>query len=1380
MPVNSRYFKYFLTQTATGLPYYIDQYGNVQLGNVMTGVNYALPQDPDGWLDSTIGWGRNAQYWGINRSFTVPLKFVGDGATIIRNLFYKGRGIEQPITLVITKWDEDLGYFDRYYSGQLDLTQNINDVAEGVTVNVMEGGILQLLKNYGNTIVTIPCDGSIPENIKVLADGIKFNDTFNYTILKIKSPYAGENTLPCVFQSNSGDNIGITHGDQQLDQLYANYPNKSSNFIFSSLYPVTVRIVGSISVMSDQLHPVDNTAFYMYAVTSFTQTYTPTNGADHAVGLVTAQQSDPTPPVPNFTPSKSSTIVNGQRTFGFDATISLAANENLFILYLNDFAASPINILGGSFQLIFTSRMLPSRVWGITAANVWKIIGQKLNALSTTSDYVFNYAFTSDLLQEFENLVITSGDAARASTDPDYFQYYNQATINPQNPNNPGFTQFASIGPVIKISVADFFDSINAVLLAAIGNQLDSDGNDSVFLEERQYVMDSSEVTLALPEVSNFKVSVDTDKYFNWLEVGYAPNQYDEESGKFEYNNTTQRQAPIKTISKTLQIISKIRADSYGFEFTRFNTQGGKSTTFNNSDSSLWFLNTDFTQSSPDYYSAKFTSQIPDINSTSNTDITLQKGLAYQSLVAGTLDGEYFIDNVDFSIFMFNQPAPGSQTVAVSFSALLNGIIGDLATIRMYINGAIVKTWSAAITVTNTPFNGVYNNTQSFNKGDNIYFTIDTVRTCTVSINAFSINVGSGYFICQNAGPINIAAGSTEQLISLPVISANTVVIGGITFQVVSYGFQYFRFLSNIQNPSFNWEIFITGFIQGSASETAEFDLWKNGVKIATVSYNGAGGLTQTNFNPGMVNPFGSGTDSYNNYDLFWITASCGNVNTYVSGMELIFNSNSIRAYKLTRENYSSVSGLPNPDSAFNLEVLSPMRMTMRNGPMLSSILAMIGAGSLTFQIADKNEFVSTTLNGETITENADIDIHSLGDKLWLPLIFDFDTQVPISAYNIFNFAANGHISFPYKGKTFYGFPIQVTIKPNLNDSQSWKLLASPLNNLDDLVNLDWDGIPILQMMDTYLPYANSIHFVRLNVQKAARYNTYNMDEDWFVNRITDYVDKNNYFAPWQLSDTISAQCQSYGLSPATLQILNGRGQPIGSPINMPTVTTASVLAPQTVYQYAMRLSGMACGKYYISLTIGTGAAAAQYISEGIHIKKYWAKTQIYEYWNTRNKQGIIFNSATPFRPMLRMFSQINSYVPKTTFKTFVDEPQDIELLNSISYDTWTLEMGFGSGMPDYMSRKIDRIFGLDTILIDGDQYSRDADAEVTITQTQGQAKVYAKLGIRKSENSDGILYNTEGQIEGPQQAGYILNADAFGSGDNTGQNLVQVNFPNS
>lgn len=1363
MSITRTYFKFFLLDTPTGLCYYVDAMGNIQKGNIVTGVDYSLPQSPGGWDEMQLSFGRSTKYWGLNRTFSIALRFIGDGAKIVRSLFYAGRGIESMVTLVICKWDDVTGVFRLYYSGLLDLSKIEDTVAESVSVNIMEGGVVGMLKSFEDSMIEIQCDGSIPENIKVNDDGMLFTDTFHYSILPITSPFPGDQPLPCVFVSNDGDNIGITRNDPQLEQPYAGYYQKSSNFIFSSQVATTVKLSGTITIKSDPA--INNTGFYMHTATSLSQPRG-IGGTDHAIGLAT-----PYVPAPGgfWQPINSQFNVNGQIVLSLNATIDLDENENLFIFFFNDFAANPVRILGGQFSLTFNSRYKPSRVWGMTLYDLGKLLIKRINDLSSNFLLTYNYGFDSNLLRSKLNLFVTSGDAARASTDPNYYQFYNLATLNPANPANQDYTEFSSLGPVIKTSISDYFESVNAILNACMSNQKLPGEEESIFIEAKQYVLDPSVITMSLHKISNFKVSIAIEYFWNWLDIGYEQQQYDEKPGKYEYNNQFHWQAPIKSIIKKLQIISKYRADPYGFEYTRYNTgRTGKSTTYNNSDNSVFVLNTDYSSFIYDFYTAKFLSTIPNPLSPTNTDQMLIPDQAFQAVYLDNLDGEYFTSNNDFSIFIFNQPIVSLlKSINVTFSCLLNGLEGDSATIKMYINGIVFQSWYAVVTGINTPMNAAFVSSALFNKGDNIYFTVSTVRTCTATINSFELNIGAGYFICDATGEIDVAAGETEQLIALPIITPT--LLSGSGLPVVSWGMQYFRFLSAVGDTTFDWSFIVSGFTQGNTSESLTLNVWKNGVIIGTVTHSGTTAIAQFNAANGI--DFG-GTITFSLYDLIWVTASPTNLNTWASYLELTFTSGSIKAYDLYRPAYSNVAGIPNPETAFNISELTPGQMLRTNSSILSPALFNLAPGSITFQTADKNSFLSTTLDGVAITERANIDIHDLDAPLFYPLIFEFDTEVPINFADLFNSAANGHIEFLYNGKLFYGFPMQVTAKPALNESQTWKLLCSPKTNLSDLVDLDWDGLPILMPLDISIPITCPIHAVPLAYVKDSRYKNYTMDEDWYRNRIAAWIDQSDYYLPRQSNEPIPIQLQTSGLTPVTIQILNQQGENVGVPINIPSITDPAVNGQQILFQGLIDISTLADGIYYFLWSVGAGEGTGFFISEGVSVKQDWDYNTIrIDYSNSTNKLGTVFTSTPGFN--IRVHGQINQYAPKSKFTTFVDQPQDIDLLNAIPYDTWKLEVGRGSGIPDYLVRKIARIFDLDTVFIDGDQYTRDAEAQWDRQTTPGQPKFYMSLDIRRAKNIDAITYNTAGQLSSDMPGGYTLDPTAFGGG--AGQPLIQV-----
>src|ERR1700694_2515963 len=152
MPIPRQIFLFLLTETISGKSYTLDAAGSLQLTNQPTW----LEQSPDGWRETTISFGRSAKYYGINRSFTTPLKFVGTGAAIIRKLLYQGRGLESALALIILKWNDQNDTYELYYKSGVDLTKVEDLSGEGIRMNLLESGLLQSLKIGENTVREFP------------------------------------------------------------------------------------------------------------------------------------------------------------------------------------------------------------------------------------------------------------------------------------------------------------------------------------------------------------------------------------------------------------------------------------------------------------------------------------------------------------------------------------------------------------------------------------------------------------------------------------------------------------------------------------------------------------------------------------------------------------------------------------------------------------------------------------------------------------------------------------------------------------------------------------------------------------------------------------------------------------------------------------------------------------------------------------------------------------------------------------------------------------------------------------------------------------------------------------------------------------------------
>jgi len=503
MGIERKTFLYFITETSTGKSYYVDAMGMVKLSTTPR----LLPQSPEGWLENKVSFGRSAKYYGLNRSFTVPLKFVGDGAQIIRNQFYTKKGVECPLTLVILKWNEATDIFELYYKGAIDLLKIDDNVTEGVTVNVMEGGIIKALKSYENTIYEIACDGSIPENIKINISGILFDCNYLFNVSEVaqenfNGTYFFVPSFPMI--SQEGLSFDIETGSQFLEQseiagVVADYYSQSNNWFLRPNSVITVTLTGQIRyVCTDEgFHP-GRGAMRLYFRSSLGNIY------------------------------DIQTVFEGKLYEGIQVTrlvnetITLAAGEKLFlgaVLVPSDTERLEVEFLPESnINLFVQTQYKDSSTWAITARNLFNLLVKRIGE--------DKYDSQSTLLDGLPNLVVTCGSALRGD-----------------------------VGSVIKTNMSDFFDSFNVVLNASLGNVGE---NDMLFFEEKGCVFDTETVTLDVGQVSNLKITTAEEYFFNVLKIGWPDQDYDEKTGQLEYNTGFIWKGPNKSVGdKTLDLISK-------------------------------------------------------------------------------------------------------------------------------------------------------------------------------------------------------------------------------------------------------------------------------------------------------------------------------------------------------------------------------------------------------------------------------------------------------------------------------------------------------------------------------------------------------------------------------------------------------------------------------------------------------------------------------------------------------------------------------------------------------------------------------------------------------------------------------------------------------
>lgn len=134
------------------------------------GEEYLLKYAPEEWDETSIRWKRSTKYFGISRDFSLPLKFVEDGAKLLRNIFYTGNIEEQASLIIYVHVNLSVGY-SKIYEGEFDFSTFI-DQDDYVEINIADNNIESDIKANESTEYDIEIDEaehtvSMPEVPKI-------------------------------------------------------------------------------------------------------------------------------------------------------------------------------------------------------------------------------------------------------------------------------------------------------------------------------------------------------------------------------------------------------------------------------------------------------------------------------------------------------------------------------------------------------------------------------------------------------------------------------------------------------------------------------------------------------------------------------------------------------------------------------------------------------------------------------------------------------------------------------------------------------------------------------------------------------------------------------------------------------------------------------------------------------------------------------------------------------------------------------------------------------------------------------------------------------------------------------------------------------------
>jgi hypothetical protein len=497
------------------------------------GQTYVLPNAPIGWEENIIRWSRSEFYYGMIRSFSVPLQFVLDGAWILRTGFYT-YGLRGEATLLIEELNLQTWGYETIFSGDIDFS-TFSDKDTEVTVTAMEAGISAMIKAYENIKYTIPID--VAEAVDIELTPLKLRETaqfiFTPTVDRYLKAILGLNLIinePQALGDLSAYNVDFFNVNENPPiPLDSDWDNR---FFYKAKIDTEIRIQGNIS--GSFRGGTGNNSFTV----SIYKYEAGISGGAGSYLMTLAQEA-----------------INGTGTVAFDVdfdeTFDLLEGDILYMITtqvpIGDggvVTSAGTVIDDGELNLSYFTGSPATFCKALRAEYVFQALLNKMNQGVAVPAQSF-------LLNQWYELCITSGQAIRRIDNP-----------------------------VLIISFRDFFISINAVLNAGFGIE-----NGKAVLESKSYFFKSTLQAANVGENKEFNLEIYEPYIYNSIKIGYPDPKFSTIiDNNDEVNSTQVYSNPITRVQKELDLVSVIRADAYGIEDTRI-TPAGSANTNNDNDS---------------------------------------------------------------------------------------------------------------------------------------------------------------------------------------------------------------------------------------------------------------------------------------------------------------------------------------------------------------------------------------------------------------------------------------------------------------------------------------------------------------------------------------------------------------------------------------------------------------------------------------------------------------------------------------------------------------------------------------------------------------------------------------------------------------------------
>lgn len=1310
----------------------------------------ALRKNPNGWKDYTLQFDFNQNYFATLRSVSSALKFIEDGQAILVDRLLNGAGTEEILYLVILRNNpaKGLNYYELEYRERVDMGSIIGDPRTGISVNTLQYDVFALVQSNENTKYSIPCNSSNPLAIPVLFDGTLLQDKANYSVINSQidvittsKPYFA---LPIAYVNNEGDSVNVITATQNYDNFsdphaWASNPD-NANTPFTSTDAITPTISGTFEFTANG-NPFIATDFQLFLMKNTDAFPVPSS---QILAETTIPSSASAPPK--------------TWSFSFNQSISLAANEKLFLLM--KYAGVTITPLATTIAIKFASQQDPSVAYALRPIDVLQSLVSQITQGRYTAD--------SNFFRQNNRKCVLSGSSLRNFPDSQVmtcFADFYKAYFVPYN-----------LGIVVR----------NGVL----------------WIEPVADLYNSNTEIFRLPNISNPILSIAKEFIYGSTKVGYLKQTYNQRNGRYEFNCTHNYTFPITTVTNSLDLVSPYRADSFGMEFIRTNYPD-LTTTDDKGDTDVFYVmvsdivgqvegvvdNTipaniiTLILAAPviktPFSNTLVYSQYPTITGISQPNKTIT------IYADGQVDGTALADaNGNWSYQI--------QTALRPLSLVFNGV--HTITANAQTDPSNISDFSAAVMLTVNPALTasfvIANPTNGDALYDNLPKIAGTAPQGTV-VSVFLDGAKIGMIVANSSSlwnfqvPAPLTNGFHTLYASAPGLPNTPAAIISVSNNLSA---------PLITNVLYNDTIYTnTPLIKGVATPGSTVDIFIDGGGGPIVSgvagpvgtaVADANGRWQFQF----VNMTDPATDLVIDYipdglHDFGTTALPSNVQAAVSGFRLMRGTNKgpTMDYDSIRldDQYIPAGVDPatfpptlgqflHPETLYNIEETSPYHVLRAHDNILSSFLSQQALQSILFNGAEVNANLTRSKNGVVTSENASVPVASLAKNLYWPFWLSLKSPIDSTFNDIMTqLQTGGYITAVIKGLEIYLLPIgQMTMKPATDQAQTWKLLVSGKTPFSTLLALFQNGTSIqIGKHMIYRSDYNPLHFVKYNATPVAGCHFADIYDDWEENRWSNYsaYGRPDYKQPWEIpTDTIVDQMITNGVGECELHLVSVATGLVVDIIKYATPAGSVVQSPNVLLEVSIPLSGYPAGLYWFALVADGNIVA---ITNKLNFQNDCSETLRHQYDGSADRIDYYFS--TGIKTMLRVEGKLYPWQSDSEVDVYEDEVGDYETTRNLPKRFRTVQYGTEYQLlADYMGIKMNMITGLDNLRIENEAYNRGSDSKWEPQDLgQGVPQLEVKLDLYPMENVTGTTFATAGDAD-IDSITFTYDATAFGQNE--------------